>query len=232
VKRTLFLFATLLVFGCASKPQIGPNGLPDKPFDLPDPSAPVTTRSISEIARAVDQLRPIIGRYPPVFRDAAQRDAIYEQWSETVLSAEALDPQEAEETRLSLLAELYRQGHNLDVLGAAERAESNIDRCLSAYLFSRQCNLSASYFYLSVAVTPEALAKAERSLVILRARAGPALDEETEAGFALLYLFKRDPERARAQIEYFLETFPSSSRVRDFQSILDNLGPTIEYKEQ
>jgi len=179
---------------------------------------------------SVRDLQPIIGRYPPRLRDEAHRQDVYEAWIDVVASAEGLGSEAPEEARLYLLAELYRQGHNLDVRGAAELADSNLGRCLDLFPRSRPCNLSASFFYLSIIPTAETLSKAERSLMALRREASPGFDEEAEAGFIFLYLQSRDVDRTRGQIERYLRLFPSSGRADDFRVMRDHLGPTIELR--
>jgi len=220
----------LLAAGCASRPPLGPHGLPEKIFDLPSGSC--TARpSAAEAGEKMTRLTAAIGHYPPTYKDEADRESIYAEWSALLLCAEALPAGRHAEDRFALLAELYRQGHNLDVRGAGERAASNLQECLVEFPDSVTCNLTASYFYLSVEPTPEHIAIAERSLTVLREQALPGYSDDAEAGFVFLFLYRRDEEGARAQIARYLELFPNGARAGDFRKMRDHLGGGIRVRE-
>jgi len=240
VRAAIVLAATISFgFGCASaptaepEPRLGPHGLIERTFELPDPTALAPERSFREVNEAVTAFQPLIGRYPPQIESEQDREVIYEAWSGILLSAQAWPEGEGrdEEARLYLLAELYRQGHNLDVLGAAELADESLMRCLDLFPTSRACNLSASYFYLSVIHTSDVAKKAEKSLATLRSEAIPGYDEEAEAGYVFLHLYQRDTERAREQMERFIELFPESARAEDFRRMLPHVGKDLETRE-
>jgi hypothetical protein len=220
----------LLLTGCTSKPPPGPHGLPEKTFELPAPRLCKRPLTGPEIGAELDALTSVIGRYPPRFVDEAHRESTYTRWAEAIACAEALPLDRHEEGRLFLLAELYRQGHNLDVIGAGEKAAYNVDRCLVAFPASTVCNTTASYLYLSVEPTEERLASAERSLATLRQLALPGYSDDAEAGFVFLYIYRRDPERVRGQIARYLELFPGTSRADDFRKIRDHLGEEIRFR--
>ena len=220
----------LLAAGCASRPPVGPHGLPEKIFDLSSGSC--TTRpSAAEASKRMTRLAAAIGHYPPTYEDEADRESIYAAWSALLLCAEALPGDRHAEDRHALLAELYRQGHNLDVRGAAGKAASNLQECLFEFPDSVACNLTASYFYLSVEPTPEHLAIAEHSLSVLREQALPGYSDDAEAGFVFLFLYRRDAAGARAQIARYLELFPNGARAGDFRRIRDHLGDEIRVRE-
>ena len=187
--------------------------------------------TFSQIESSVNALNRNIGRYPPRFSDEAEREAIYKKWLSLVSEAEAfssINPNS--EKSLYLLSELYRQGHNMDVKGSAEKALSNLDLCLSLYPKSVPCNFSASYFYLSIG--PKYLDKAEQSLSTLKQHFSPNLNDEVEAGYIFLYLYRQDVPAAKKQIDSFIKNFPASNRVTEFTNIRENLGDTIEWKQQ
>jgi hypothetical protein len=225
------LAALLVLAGCASPAPLGPHGLPDKTFELPPPGPCTLPLSASFVDATLRRLTAVIGRYPPKYVDEAHREATYAEWSAFLQCAEAIPADRDPEKRFYLLAELYRQGHNMDVVGAAEKAASNLDACLQAYPRSIACNATASYFYLSIQPTPESLAIAERSLTVLREESLPELSEDAEAGFVFLRLYERDPAATRAQIDRYLAHFPVGERADAFRKIREHLGDRIEYRE-
>lgn len=203
----------------------------EKAFELKSVTLEEPPKTFVELEREVRSLNFYIGGYPPRFASEAERETIYEKWLSLVAEAEAFAKVNAgSEKSLYLLSELYRQGHNMDVKGSAEKTIENLDVCLANNNRSVLCNLSASYFYLSIG--PKYLDKAERSLSILRQDFSPDLSEEVEAGYVFLYLFRQNVAMAREQIDSFIMNFPNSPRVSEFAKIKENLGESIELKYQ
>ena len=212
---TLFLAASFAACSTNAKP---PHGLSAKTFPMPSMPAGPPGATYSSVDAEIALLQPSIGGYPPRFTSEGQRDAIYTRWSNALLQARGLsdDPQR-EELKLSLLAELYRQGHNLDVQGAAPLAMSTVERCIQRYPRSRRCHYSAGLFYLGVSGPPDRLDKAERSLIVLRELAAPTLDENAEAGFIHLAIARENRDEANRLIDRFLIAFPRSPRADKFR---------------
>ena len=204
----LLLVALFLIFvgGCA---QSGSGD--DLPALLPMPTTEraVPLRAKSSLSAEIDALNPVVGRYPPKFNSDAQRARIYNHWSDLLADARAYQAAEGgSEASYSYLAELYRQGHNMDVLGSAEEAEENIEACIAAFPQSKPCHFSSIYFYLSI--QPDFADRAERSLIFLRAALAPKVDLNVERHFILLYLYQNKLPEAVAQMNYYLETFPNA----------------------
>jgi hypothetical protein len=142
VKRPVARAASLLLLaGCASDPPLGRHGLPEKVFEMPvlGPCAAPPPPAALEVR--VGMLQDVIGRYPPKYDSEAHREATYARWSEVLGCVEALPADRDAEKRLYLLAELYRQGHNMDVQGAAEKSAEALARCLDAFPASRALSL-------------------------------------------------------------------------------------------
>ncbi len=203
---------------CSASDTRPPHGLSAKTFPMPAMPAGPPGASLASVGGEVAILQQSVGGYPPRFTSEGQRDAIYTRWSRALLQARGLpgDPEHLE-TKLYLLSELYRQGHNLDVQGAAPLAMSTVERCIELYPRSRKCHFSASLFYLSVTGPPQALDKAERSLIVLREEAAPTLDENAEAGFIRLAIAREDRAEANRLIEQYLIAFPRSPRAETFR---------------
>jgi hypothetical protein len=231
--RLRSLCAAALVAVACAKPQIGPHGLPNRLFPLPEGSRAAPTRNVLELAGAVDGLNPSLGGYPPRFADEADRERVYAEWCDLLLDARALSPVLAtEEHRLLLLAELYRMGHNMDVIGAAELAAETVAECLGVAPRSVGCHRSNSFLMLQ-AGWPDGshLDRAEASLEVLREELGPEPDEQTEAGFVYLYVYRLDNAAAQRQIDFYLERFPSSPRAEKFRQLRRGLDRPIQRRE-
>lgn len=232
MKYILTLITGLLLSACASQQsKIPGTDINEKVFELNAVQLEAPTMTFEKIESEIDTLNRYIGSYPPRFDNENQRGLVYKKWLSLVSEAEAYNKVNSNiEESLYLLSELYRQGHNMDVKGSAENALNSLDLCLLSYEHSIKCNFSASYFYLSIGAAY--LDKAEKSLSILKNHYSPRLNDEVEAGYVFLYLYRQDVPLAKKQIDLFIQSFPNSSRVSAFTNIKENLGETIEWKEQ
>ena len=209
MKRILALCLASLLAGCAAQQHNPMTGLKDKVFEMPVSGKKQPSRSLEEVEENVRKLNTSIGGYPPRFNSAGHRVQVYVEWSG--LLEDALAHQEMEgnsEPVLYVLSELYRQGHNLDVRGAADKASSSISTCLKKYPSSVHCHFSSAYFYLSV--DPKYVNNAEISLSFLRDHFSPKVNYDVERNYVILYIFKRDANAAMRQIDYFVQQFPNS----------------------
>lgn len=214
------LLLALCLCGCAAQAPGPPHGLSARTFALPAAPAELPAASFDTVEAEVDGLQATIGGYPPRFTSEAHRDAIYARWSNTLLAARALDVRDGQLPRkLYLLGELYRQGHNLDVAGAASEAVRTVETCIETYPGFLPCHRSASYLYLSTSGVPSRLERAERSLTALRDAAAPDLDDDAEAGFIWLAIHRQDRATASRLIDRYLAAFPHSSRAEGFRAI-------------
>jgi len=224
-----FLFFILYCNTILSESIPGTN-IEEKAFELSIPNRDIPVRTINELSKQIDGLNTYIGSYPPKFSSEEQREQVFHHWLDLVADIEAyINSNPLNEKTMAAASELYRQGHNMDVMGSAEKANDILDSCLKNFPKSVACNLSASYFYLSIGT--EFLGKAEHSLRILREYYSPQLNSEVESGYVFLYLYKQDVKSAKKQIDVFTENFPNSSRTKTFKLIKSELGDSIEYKE-
>jgi len=217
---------------CAStSTKIPGTDIEEKAFDLNIEQKKASSRSFEALNKEVDSLNKYIGSYPPRFNNEEERQTIYQSWLDLVSDAEAYARESPEtEKGLYIMSELYRQGHNMDVKGSAEKALERLNTCLSLFPQSIACNFSASYFYLSIG--PKYLDSAEKSLHILRGHFAPKLNSEVEGGYVFLFLYRQDVPKAKDQIDKFIKSFPNSRRAKDFANIKAGLGDKIEWKEQ
>ncbi len=145
---------------------------------------------------------------------------VYKKWLDLVSDAEAMPVSATtEEQVLFISSELYRQGHNLDVSGSAQKAISKLDACLTTYPKSVPCNMSAAYFYLFIG--PQYLSTAEKSLQLLREHFAPKLDAEVESLYVLLYLHQQNEAMSKKQIDKFIKHFPNHKDVDIFSKLRD-----------
>lgn len=140
-------------------------------------------------------------------------------WTDLLRDANAL-PQDSEDF-LFLNAQLYRQGHNMDVRYAAQKSDEYIQSCISAYKNSEKCHLEATYLYLQIG--PPNIKLAKKSLKVLKKMYKPKLSEEVEAGYVFVYLYSRDNKGAIKQIKKYLTEFPNAGRAEMFRKILAGL---------
>ena len=82
-----------------------------------------------------------------------------------------------------------------------------------------------------MSIGPKYLESAEKSLSILREHFHPKLNPEVEGGYVFLYLYQRDVDKTRSQIDKYIENFPNTRRAKDFSVIRANLGNKIGVKQ-
>jgi hypothetical protein len=193
-----------------------PSSLPEKIFEIPELGREESVRNLDSLISEAKVLNSVIGHYPPAYTSEEQRDKTYALWSDLLLDANAF-PRDSESS-LFLNAQLYRQGHNMDVRYAAQKSDEYIQSCISAYKQSERCHLEATYLYLQVG--PPNIKLAKKSLKALKRMYKPKLSEEVEAGYVFVYLYSRDNKGAIKQINKYLKEFPHANRAEMFKNIL------------
>jgi hypothetical protein len=200
--------------------------LPAKIFELPVEGGDEISRNADVLIAQAEGLNARIGRYPPVFYSEFDREGVYLLWSELLGDAVIFNKTSRDsETSLFLLSQLYRQGHNMDVRNAAQKANEVLAKCLDIYPASIPCHFEASYFYLQISPTNTALAR--KSLVFLKKQFRKNSNENVESGFVFLHLYSGENKKAVKQIKSFIKAFPESARIKSFVQIKD----AIESKE-
>jgi hypothetical protein len=171
-----------------------------------DEAATAFYDAIRAAAASLDQY---VGSYPLRFPSDEVRDQVDAKWQSTMKQAWAFEKKHGRtEQTLHLLAELYRKGHNMEVENTAANAFEVIDECLKRFPESINCHFSAAYFYLSI--NPKYAPKGQASLLWLRARLTPEVNEDVVRGLMFAYLYQKRPLEALAQAEYVLQHYPNS----------------------
>jgi hypothetical protein len=182
-------------------------------------------RDILVIAVDAGALDPLIGTYPPKYQREDERRSAYAQWAKLLSEARALRSSIGDsEPVLALLANLYRQGHNIGVSGSGSEADSTITECVNRFPTSVLCHTAAIDFYLQV--DPETGKKAERSLSFLREHYAPELNSSIEGGYVFFYLYQQRNAEALKQIDTYLASFP---RGKD-RALFEALRPQLKAK--
>ena len=103
-------------------------------FDIPEPAKDAPSATMAQLDQQVQALNKVIGGFPIRVSSDEDRQAVYRQWSATLQQAWGLEARAPRaEATLGLLADLYRQGHNLDVKGSADKANQAIVQCLGGF---------------------------------------------------------------------------------------------------
>jgi len=161
----------------------------------------------------------------------AERDEVYSKWAVTYSDVQArLQEKPKDEKLLFLGAELLRQGHNMSVDSAGQKAIDTVESCIKNFPKSVPCHRSATYLYLSI--HPKFISGAERSLSFLRKHFAPKVDEETERGYVFYYVILQKNKEGQKQIDYFLSKFPSSSHRDQFLSLRKMLDSPVRKTEK
>lgn len=183
------------------------------PLPMPARAEPVKAGSMAELRGRVSDLNRFIGSYPPRIQNERQREEVYGQWTDVLRQAWQIENQmPQDEATLALLADLYRQGHNLDVSGADRKAIETLDKCLARYADSTKCHLTASYFYLSI--KPQYAPKGEASLLRLRELMKTHTNPDIERGLVFAYLYQQKMDLALKQVDHYLTLAPNDEHMR------------------
>lgn len=208
---TLPLTLALCLAGCAGpQPAQESRTPPRKALPFPEPAAVAPSLSIEEIARQVTSIEAKVFRYPTRLRDEDDRLTTYQRWSMVVLAAEALERSGGiSSDTMAALAALYRQGHNLGVIGCAAKADTTIAEGLRRYPDSAAMNWQAAFFFLQV--HPRFAPDAEKALLRLRELLGPGENPDVERLMAEAYLHEGRVAEARKQIDHCLALTPGDA---------------------
>jgi len=238
LKRTLYALPLLLMFTSAAHAEqpavqkVPGTDLEEKAFQLTIEDRAQPSRDPRKVLQDIQGLNRYLGSYPPNLKTEEEREQVYKRWLDLAADTEAFAKNSpVREMSLYMQSELYRQGHNLDVRGSADRANTALTNCLQDFPESTPCHLSASYFYL--AIGPQYLDDAEKSLAFLRGHYAPRHHPEVEGGYVFLHIYRQDTEAAKQQIDFFLKTFPETHpRAQMFKEIRKGLEGGIDVNRQ
>jgi len=192
-----------------------------EPLPMPAREAPANPATLGALANRISDLNRYIGSYPPRIADDRQRHEVYGQWSEALRQAwQFEDRMPQEESTLAVLADIYRQGHNLDVAGADRKAIDTLDKCLARFADSARCHMTAAYFYLST--NPGYASKGEASLLRLRELLKTHSNPEVERGLVFAYLYQQKTASALAQLDHYLALVPGDAQMRKLREGIAN----------
>lgn len=198
------------------------------PLPMPSRAEPVKAGSMAELRERVSDLNRYIGSYPPRIESERQREEVYGHWTEAMRQAWQIENQmPQDEATLAMLADLYRQGHNLDVTGADRKAIETLDKCLARYADSTRCHLTASYFYLSI--NPHYAPKGEASLLRLRELMKTQANPEIERGLVFAYLYQQKVDLALKQIDHYLTLAPQDEHMRQIREAVSRNGIEVKH---
>lgn len=178
-----------------------------EPLAFPNPWKQVPVLSIAEIEAKITVFNDSVGGYPPRFRTPADRETLYRDWSDVMLSARALEARDGVSERLSCaLTALYRQGHNMDVAECGRLAMTTMQALLKAHPDSIPANWEASYLYLQI--SPKYAPEGEKALMHLRTLLHTDRNIEVERGLLFAYLYQQKLKEARKQADWCLKVAP------------------------
>lgn len=211
---TLFVLAMAASSLHAQSPKAARVKMP-----MPEVALDATPATPEQLIGMLGSLNRFIGTYPPQFKSDADRAKVYTLWDAALQKAWLLEKSApaAEKTQF-ILSELYRQGHNMDIIGAGKRAMTTVDGCIKAYPDSQLCHLSAAYLYLSI--NPTLVPKAEASLLRLRQLAAPRIHSEAERGLVFVYLQTGRNQMALAQLDSVIAREPMAKWATDLRTAL------------
>ncbi len=182
----------------------------------------IETKSYDEIEKQIEILNSVIGRWPPKFKNEEEKIQVKLYWHNVLWDAKVYYSKNGETSQsMFLLAELYRQGHNMDMNGSGDLANDFIEDCLNKFSNSVDCNRSAIFFYLSI--HPKFAPKAKKSLDFLRNHYKPKYSEEAERGHIFYYVLLQNHTSALKQIEKYLEIFPDSKERQGVLELKDSI---------
>jgi tetratricopeptide (TPR) repeat protein len=174
------------------------------PFPKLNPDS-FTHLALNEIQSRADMLAETLGRYPLQFKRAEDRQGTYAVWSEVLAAAQAIEAKEGDsEPMAHVLAELYREGHNLDVQDCGERASAILELGLKKFPDSIPLNFEAAHYYLDVGKA----IPAESALIHLRVLLHTTEDIRIERPLLFAYLYQDKRSEALKQVDHCLEIQP------------------------
>ena len=200
------------------------------PLPLPAIQVASPTYTLGQLREKADALEEKIGAYPPRLADATDRQKTYQVWSYLLADARAHQAAQGNtETVTKLLLQLYRQGHNLDVISSARNALNLFEEAFKKYPDSVPILREASWFFMQI--SPPRTSFVEETLLKLRALLKTDKDIEVERGFVYVYLFQKKIPEAQKQIDHCLSINPDIKDLLELKTHLANAKVEVVSKE-
>lgn len=171
----------------------------------------------------ITQLSPKLGGYPPRIEGETEKKQVVEQWQQGIDVGEILIKEVSTENKAYAYwktGELYKMGHNLDIPGAWEKAESYLMRAIEkdATLIGPRIALGMLYVNTSPTYAPDAESIFKDALPLVK-KPEDLRRIYDGALFALYYQGKLDV--AANVVEKGLEMFPDDKGLLDFKALLE-----------
>lgn len=178
-----------------------------QPLPYPNLAAAKSAKlTLEEIQSRAETLEEKLGVYPPQFKSPEDRQGIYEVWSQVLAAAVTAEAIHGDsEPMVRVLTLLYREGHNLDVTGCADKALALLEKSLPKHPQSIPVNMEAAVFYLGLGMA----ARAEPIILHLRELAHSDKDLRIERLLLFAYLFQNKKAEAQQQVDHCLSLQPT-----------------------
>ncbi|MCJ8313161.1 MAG: hypothetical protein HRU38_13655 [Saccharospirillaceae bacterium] len=172
-----------------------------EPLPMPQFEQTPETLTLTELESEIPKLNRAVGAYPAMFYNVNHKMQVYKSWTNLLGATLILKPNsKIEATRkVHLIATLFVQGYNMNVIGAADKAHDAIDFCLKVAPQSTQCHLLSAMFYMSADV--EKLDDVKHTLDNLQTTLGKNKHADVEIALAYYYVYANDYNNALTQIE-------------------------------
>jgi len=158
-------------------------------------------------AQEVDALEPFIGGYPPSVGSPEEMAKVTAKY-EAALSHlnRALEAKPRDMSLLYQRGRLQAMGHNMDVEGAFERGETDLQAVIAAQPKNTDALLALGRLYINS--SPERAPRAEVLFNRAQAASGPAPLEEAPRGLFFAYYYQGQIDKALRQTEFLVATWP------------------------
>lgn len=165
----------------------------------------------------------LIGGWPPNAQVATELSETKMLWQQDCTHAEALLQEHPSSLQAMLiLANLLRMGHNIDIAGAAQRAEALFKKVLAADPKNHQAMLSLARLYLNT--NPQFAPEAERLLLDAESLVSPTLTPEIHRGLAFANLDQAKHEQAVCYFEKYLQSTSTDKMTKGLCDYLKSGG--------
>ncbi|MFT5443687.1 MAG: tetratricopeptide (TPR) repeat protein [Myxococcota bacterium] len=207
----LLLVATLVFSGCQTSSPTNARRVPGV-----DPADTELTNELLELDTQIHTLERWLAQYPARVDSDEERRLVTGRWYSIAERSGVLLNVDLDNAELfARVGDIYRQGHNLDVPGAAGQASNAFNRCLALANEHVTCRYNLARLYL--ALPPRFAPRAEELLVEARELVSPEVRPEFEAALAGAFLAQGRRSAALRQIDLYLTLRPDDLDAQRFR---------------